>query len=48
MTAIRRRSQRALKLGPDLELVEGDVVVLIGTAAAVTAGEELLLRGGQK
>ena len=48
VTAIRRRSQRALKLGPDLELVEGDVVVLIGTAAAVTAGEELLLRGGQK
>jgi K+/H+ antiporter YhaU regulatory subunit KhtT len=47
VTAIRRRSQRALKLGPDLELVEGDVVVLIGTAAAVTAGEELLLRGGQ-
>jgi CPA2 family monovalent cation:H+ antiporter-2 len=44
-TAIRRRSQRALKLAPDLELIEGDVVVLIGTAAAVTAAEEVLLRG---
>jgi hypothetical protein len=28
-----------------LELIEGDVVVLIGTAAAVTAGEDVLLRG---
>jgi hypothetical protein len=44
-TAIRRRSQRTLKLAPDLELIEGDVVVLIGTAAAVTAGEDVLLRG---
>jgi CPA2 family monovalent cation:H+ antiporter-2 len=44
-TAIRRRTQRALKLEPDLELIEGDVVVLIGTAAAVTAGEDVLLRG---
>ncbi|MCC7311203.1 MAG: cation:proton antiporter [Sulfuritalea sp.] len=48
VTAIRRRSQRALKLAPDLELIAGDVVVLIGTAAAVTAGEELLLRGSGK
>jgi CPA2 family monovalent cation:H+ antiporter-2 len=47
-TAIRRRTQRALKLEPDLELIAGDVVVLIGTAAAVTAGEELLLRGSGK
>lgn len=47
-TAIRRRSQRALKLVPQLELLEGDVVVLIGTAAAVTAGEAILLRGMQK
>lgn len=45
VTAIRRRTQRALKLEPELELVEGDVVVLIGTAAAVTAGEDVLLRG---
>ncbi len=28
-----------------LELIEGDVVVLIGNAAAVTAGEDVLLRG---
>jgi hypothetical protein len=48
VTAIRRRSASALKLEPDLELVEGDVVVLIGTAAAVTAGEELLLRAANK
>ena len=45
VTAIRRRSQRGLKLAPDLILLEGDVVVLIGTAAAVTAGESLLLQG---
>jgi CPA2 family monovalent cation:H+ antiporter-2 len=44
-TAIRRRTQRALKLDPALQLIEGDVVVLIGTAAAVNAGEERLLRG---
>jgi CPA2 family monovalent cation:H+ antiporter-2 len=48
VTAIRRRSQRALRLAPDLELIEGDVVVLIGTAAAVTAAEDVLLRGMQK
>ena len=45
VTAIRRRTQRALKLEPELELIEGDVVVLIGTAAAVTAAEDVLLRG---
>jgi CPA2 family monovalent cation:H+ antiporter-2 len=44
-TAIRRRTQRGLKLEPSLTLIEGDVVVLIGTATAVTAGEERLLRG---
>jgi CPA2 family monovalent cation:H+ antiporter-2 len=44
-TAIRRRTQRVIKLEAALELIEGDVVVLIGTAAAVTAGEERLLRG---
>ena len=48
ITAIRRRSQRSLKLEPGLELIEGDVVVLIGTAAAVTAAEDVLLRGRQK
>ena len=44
-TAIRRRTQRGLKLDAALQLIEGDVVVLIGTAAAVTSGEERLLRG---
>ena len=48
ITAIRRRSQRSLKLEPGLELIEGDVVVLIGSAAAVTAAEDVLLRGRQK
>lgn len=45
ITAIRRRSQRSLKLEPSLELIEGDVVVLLGTAAAIVAGEDALLRG---
>jgi CPA2 family monovalent cation:H+ antiporter-2 len=45
VTAIRRRTRRGLKLAADVELCADDVVVLIGTAAAVTAGEELLLRG---
>ena len=48
VTAIRRRTQRSLKLEPQLGLIEGDVVVLIGTAAAVTAGEDVLLRGKLK
>ena len=48
VTAIRRRTQRGLKLNPELSLIEGDVVVLIGTASAVTAGEDILLRGRQK
>jgi len=45
ITAIRRRSQRGLKPMPELELIEGDVVVLLGTTAAVTAAEGVLLRG---
>jgi CPA2 family monovalent cation:H+ antiporter-2 len=45
VTAIRRRSQRGLKPMPDLALIEGDVVVLLGAIAAVTAGEGVLLRG---
>jgi CPA2 family monovalent cation:H+ antiporter-2 len=48
VTAIRRRTQRALRLTPELELIEGDVVVLLGTAAAIVAGEDMLLRGRQK
>lgn len=48
MTAIRRRSQRGLKPEPLLELMEGDVVVLLGTATAVVAGEDTLLRGKLK
>jgi CPA2 family monovalent cation:H+ antiporter-2 len=45
VTAIRRRSQRSIKLMPELELMAGDVVVLLGPIAAVTAGEGVLLRG---
>ncbi|PKO83777.1 MAG: potassium transporter [Betaproteobacteria bacterium HGW-Betaproteobacteria-11] len=48
VTAIRRRSQRGLKPEPQLELCEGDVVVLMGTAAAVMAGEARLLSGKLK
>jgi CPA2 family monovalent cation:H+ antiporter-2 len=44
VTAIRRRTQRGLRLTPELELIEGDVVVLLGAAAAVVAGESRLLR----
>lgn len=45
VTAIRRRSQRGIKLAPELKLMEDDVVVLLGAITAVTAGEGLLLRG---
>lgn len=45
VTAIRRRSQRGLKPTLDLELMLGDVVILLGPIAAVTAGETVLLRG---
>lgn len=47
-TVIRRRSQRNIQWLPDLELTEGDIVVLMGTAAAVAAAESLLLSGRQK
>lgn len=40
--------QRGLRSGAAVELIEGDVMVLIGTAAAVKAGEDLLLRGRPK
>ncbi len=44
VTAIRRRTQRGLKLQAGLVLQEGDVVVLLGSSAAVSAGEDRLLR----
>lgn len=47
VTAIRRRSQRGIKPAIDMELLAGDVVVLLGPLTAVTAGEDLLLRGGK-
>jgi CPA2 family monovalent cation:H+ antiporter-2 len=45
VTAIRRRSQPQVALSGDTLLHAGDVVVIRGGAAAVTAGEERLLRG---
>lgn len=45
VSAIRRRSMRGLKPTAEVQLREGDVVVLLGPAAAVAAGEDKLLRG---
>lgn len=45
VTAIRRRLQPQVALSGDTLLHAGDVVVIRGSAAAVTAGEERLLRG---
>ncbi|HQQ36442.1 MAG TPA: cation:proton antiporter [Rugosibacter sp.] len=47
VTALRRRSQRGVKPAAEVELVAGDVVVLLGSLTAVTAGEDTLLRGGK-
>ena len=45
ITLIRRRSQARVTVAPDTLLQEGDTVVIRGGAAAVAAGEEVLLRG---
>ncbi|WP_131112164.1 monovalent cation:proton antiporter family protein [Sulfuricystis thermophila] len=45
VTALRRRSQPGVSVGGATVLEANDVVVLRGSAAAVAAGEELLLRG---
>lgn len=47
VTALRRRSQRGVKPTAEMELIAGDVVVLLGPLTAVTAGEDALLRGGK-
>lgn len=47
VTALRRRSQRGVKPAAEVELLAGDVVVLLGSLTAVTAGEDTLLRGGK-
>lgn len=45
VTAIRRRSQSKLALSADIVMQAGDVVVMRGSAKAVAAGEDRLLRG---
>lgn len=45
VTAIRRRSQIRVEVVPATRLLAGDVVVIRGTAQAVAAGEQRLLRG---
>ncbi|WP_126447198.1 monovalent cation:proton antiporter family protein [Sulfuricystis multivorans] len=45
LTALRRRGQPHVALNGETVLEAGDVVVLRGSAAAVAAGEERLLRG---
>ncbi|NWG30353.1 MAG: cation:proton antiporter, partial [Rhodocyclaceae bacterium] len=47
VTALRRRGQPGVIVTAATMLVAGDVVVLRGSAAAVAAGEEILLRGPQ-
>jgi CPA2 family monovalent cation:H+ antiporter-2 len=44
-SALRRRGMRGLDPNGSVTLMAGDVVVLLGTATAVTEGEEKLLRG---
>lgn len=44
VSAIRRRGIRALEPAPETLLESGDVVVVLGTPAAVTAAEERLLK----
>lgn len=44
VSAIRRRGIRAVEPAPETRLEEGDVVVVLGNAEAVTAAEERLLK----
>jgi CPA2 family monovalent cation:H+ antiporter-2 len=45
VSALRRHGMRGLAPDGEARLLAGDVVVLLGTATAVTAAEERLLRG---
>jgi CPA2 family monovalent cation:H+ antiporter-2 len=45
VTAVRRRNIRAEEPGPETRLQGGDVVVLLGTPAALEAAEMRLLQG---
>lgn len=46
ISAIRRHGIRGLEPSPETRLQEGDVLVLLGTAAAMTLAESRLLQGG--
>jgi CPA2 family monovalent cation:H+ antiporter-2 len=45
VSSLRRRGMRGMEPDGEVVLTAGDVVVLLGSAAAVTEGEERLLRG---
>ena len=45
VSAIRRHGIRGLEPGPETRLQEGDVVVLLGTPAAISVAEAKLLQG---
>lgn len=45
VTAVRRRNVRTVAPAPDMRIEEGDVVVLLGSEAAVAAAEIKLLQG---
>jgi monovalent cation:H+ antiporter-2, CPA2 family len=45
VSALRRHGMRGMEPDGNVMLKAGDVVVLLGSASAVSAGEELLLRG---
>ncbi len=43
--ALRRRGARSIAPGPEMQLDDGDILVLQGTGSGVAAAEEKLLRG---
>ena len=45
VTAVRRHGIRVMEPAPETRLVDGDVVVVLGTAEAVLVAEERLLKG---
>jgi CPA2 family monovalent cation:H+ antiporter-2 len=45
VTALRRRNVKTAAPAPDMRIEEGDVIVLMGTEAAVAAAEMRLLQG---
>jgi CPA2 family monovalent cation:H+ antiporter-2 len=45
VTAVRRRNVRTAAPAPDMQIEEGDVIVLLGAESAVAAAEIRLLQG---